>query len=57
MFSSFLNVNKLRNKFNKISIEQIIIEFFNLINEIEIKSNVRCSRLNKFENSRAILTK
>ena len=57
MFRSFLNVNKLRNKFNKILFEQIAVELSNLIDEIEIKSNACRRRLNKFENFRIILAK
>ena len=57
MSRSLLNINKLRNKFNNILFEQIAVKLFNLIDKIEIKSNVCRNRLNKFENFRIILKK
>ena len=57
MSRSLLNIDKLKNRLSKILFEQIAAELSSLIDEIEIKSNVCRSRLNKFENFRIILTK
>ena len=57
MSRSLLNINKLRNKFNKILLEQIAVKLLNLIDEIEVKSSVCRNRLNKLENSRVTLKK
>ncbi len=47
MFWSLLGVNKLRSKLSKILLEQIVVELSSLIDEIEVKSSVCRSQLNK----------